>query len=171
MNNETRLFWAGFGFLLGAGLGICAIAFVALFSAPARAAEIGAPDVQVMMGRVEAILVMNGYPDAAGFARTPTPRLEVVEALPNHDWGSYGADNRGWYVKISREQTPGCEPVTIAHELGHIATITNHLIPPDAPGDAASVRAQFQRIAALVEDHVSSDGVWLPGCLMRRGQF
>jgi len=121
------------------------------------------------MVRVETTLVVKGFPKAAGFSHTPAPRVVFFDQLPNNDWGSYDIDNRGYIIKVSRAQPEGCAPITIAHELAHIATITNHLIPPDAPGDARTIKARFQAIAASIEDPASIDGEWLPNCLIRRG--
>jgi len=122
------------------------------------------PDVKVMMGRVEQILVSNGYPDAYGYARTAAPTVEIAPQLPKRHWGEYIPGE----IKISAAQPDGCKPVTLAHELAHDATIKMNLIDVIRGAPAWFVKAELEKISALVESHVASDGVWLPNCIMRR---
>lgn len=124
----------------------------------------GLPDTKTMMGRVERILVANGYPDAWGYAKTAAPTVTLVERLPNDDWGHYIPGD----IKISTAQPEGCLVVTLGHELGHDATVKMGLISLERGAPAWLVKQESERITTLVESHIASDGVWLPNCLMRR---
>lgn len=103
------------------------------------------------MERVEAILTNNHYA-AKGYAKTEPPFVILVDRLPLNHWGEYLAG----VVKISRAQPLDCVPVTLSHELAHDATVKFKL---------AKDKDEAEQIARLVESHVASDGVWLPGCI------
>ena len=129
-----------------------------------RADEIMVPDVKIMMGRVEAILVMNGY-QAHGYARTEAPIVEIVDDLPARAWGAYLPG----HIQLSRQQPTACLAVSLGHEVAHDATVKMLLIDLGSTASAREVMAEVERIAAKVEARVASDGAWLPNCLLRRG--
>lgn len=147
-------FCAFLGFCIGVGVGI----FIGV-------AHAGEPiDVRAAMERTEAILIEQGY-QAHGYARTAAPEVLFVEDLPNRDWGHYqpGA------VVLSLAQPADCIEMSLVHELSHDATVKMLLIDPGSPMGADEVKARYERIAELVENHMADEGKWLPGCLLRRG--
>lgn len=128
------------------------------------AGEIAAPDVKVIMGRVEAILVASGY-NARGYAATNAPSVKFVDDLPGRRWGTYIPGE----ITLSSSQPRDCIAVSLAHELAHDATVKLDLIAIGSQESVEAIKAEMERIAAKVERHVASDGVWLPGCVLRRG--
>lgn len=128
------------------------------------AAELAAPDVKVMMGRVEAILVASGY-DARGYAATNAPRVDFVDDLPGRRWGAYIPGE----ITLSSSQPRDCIAITLAHELAHDAAVKLDLIAIGSQESAEAIKTEMEHIASKVERHVASDGVWLPGCMLRRG--
>lgn len=123
------------------------------------------PDTRVMMGRVEQILRVNGYPDAWGYTKRVAPDIVTVDDLPDRRWGEYVPG----LIKISDAQPPACKQVTLAHELAHDAAVRMNLISVERGAPVWLIKAELEKIAAIVESHVASDGVWLRNCLMRRG--
>ena len=134
-------------------------------SRPSSAATI--PGVPLLMGRVERILVTNGYPAARGYRLLDPPGVFFAGGpLPRGDWG--------WSVPgtilLSPDQPPDCVRITLAHELAHDATRRRDLLSADSVGAPVwAIRAEMERIAAIVETAVANDNVWVPNCLMRRG--
>jgi len=121
------------------------------------------PDVRVPMGRVERILAEAGYP-AAGYAALEPPAVHWSERLPRGDWG--------WSVPgtilLAQDQPAPCIGITLAHELAHDATRRMNLITVEAGSPAWLVRAEMERIAAIVETRVADEGAYAPNCLLRR---
>lgn len=155
--------WANWQNLTAAALiFVTAFLLVSVGTLKARAGG-DVPDVKSMMGRVEAVLVMQGFPKAKGYAALQAPAVTMVDVLPGNAWGNAepGA------IKISRAQPDGCVAVTLAHELAHDATVRMHLLD-DFPGDVSQIKDEFERVARLVESFIASDGVWLPNCLFKR---
>lgn len=143
------------------------VALIAMTMVARAARADGVPDVKVMMGRVEAVLVMHGYPAARGYAQLEPPAAVMVDDLADGNWGAYVPGR----IDISRAQPDDCVPVTLAHELTHDVTIRKRLIEADTAGAPAwLVKHEMEKVAGLVESFIGSDGTWLPGCLLRRGQ-
>lgn len=121
------------------------------------------PDVSVTMARVERVLIDAGYP-ATGYAALVPPAVYWSESLPRGDWG--------WSVPgtvlLSKEQPRGCVAITLAHEVAHDATRRMNLITVEAGSPIWLVRAEMERIAAIVETRIADEGAYAPNCIMRR---
>ena len=139
---------------------ICAI-ITLLVVRCARADDL--PDTRAMMQRVEAILVDNGFP-AHGYGADKVPAVTVEQELPGRRWGSYLPG----HISLSAAQPPACLPISLAHELAHDATVRRNLIDGRHGVPVWLIRAEFERIAAIVERAVADDGPWAPNCLLRR---
>lgn len=160
MNLRDRLMFAAeLVLMLFLAVMVAAIS-ATLVARSARADDV--PGAKQMMARVEAVLVMHGYPAARGYGELEPPSVVMVDDLPGGDWGSYIPGR----IEISRAQPADCVAVTMAHELTHDATVRKRLLGSD--GSAEYLKRQMEDIAVMVESFVGSDGVWLPNCLKRR---
>ena len=107
------------------------------------------PDITAIQTQVEAIMA----------ATASTPIVEIVEALPNGDWGSY-VDG---VVRISAAAPEACWSVIAAHETSHHIAIEAGLLR-DVRGGALELKAELERIAAIVEARFEP---WSPRCSRR----
>lgn len=155
-------YWYGFG--MGATFALFVAAMLSLVR-DARADD--RPDTQSLMARVEAILIANGYETARGYAElTPPNVFSAPWRLPGGAWG-YSVPGT---VLLSEDQPRACLRITLAHELAHDATRRRDLLSADSAGAPAwAIKAEMERIAAIVEHGVAEDRPWVPNCLMRRG--
>ena len=107
------------------------------------------PDTTAIQTQVEAIMA----------ASASTPMVEIVEALPNGDWGSYA----GGVVRISAAAPEACWAVIAAHEISHHIAIEAGLLR-DIRGGAPELKVELERIAAIVEYRFEP---WSPACSRR----
>lgn len=162
MNLRDRIMFAAELVLMLFLAAMVAAISATLVARSARADDV--PGVKEMMARVEAVLVMHGYPAARGYAKLDPPAVVMVDALPNGSWGSTIPGR----VEISRAQPAGCVPVTLSHELTHDATIRLGLLDDETKGlPPYAIKDAFEKLAERVESFIGSDGVWLPNCLRR----
>lgn len=146
-------------------IALCAFVFglsIGVLTCKAFAGE--AVDVRATMRTVERVLAEAGYP-VAGYGALEPPVVHWSERLPRGDWG--------WSVPgtvlLAEDQPRGCIGITLAHELAHDATRRMNLITVEAGSPAWLVRAEMERIAAIVETRVADEGAYAPNCIMRRG--
>ena len=157
--------------VLVAGLFLCYV--VPAFAADRITYEAPPPFVRANMIAVEATMITLGY-DVDGYNAIEAPRVMFVESLPNGDYGAWEAISAcdaagkcrvvGGLIKLSERQPGACLLISLAHELGHDASVRMGLID-DVPNQ--EVKPRLAAISANVENTFGSFE-YRPNCLDKR---
>lgn len=145
-------------------LAVAIAAATCAFALPGRAdvAPVSANTVREAMAVVESLLTQHGI-DVRGYARTPPPNVERVDASHQYLQGNDGGyiDGR---IYLNDAVIEDCLHLTLVHELVHDVSVKHRLFA-DVPN--AKIRDVLEALADVVTAAAAEDP-YLPGCLPNR---